>query len=416
MTRPLRVLMLLEGSFPPDVRVENEAASLLDDGHDVHLLCGHDARTSVELPPSLERLVVHAVDRPAASRRRPRIPNLSLLWFHDARWARRIEDLSGTEGGFDVVHVHDLPLVRTAQRVAERTGGQVVADLHENYPMVLPAYVEGRSLSPVARFLLDPARWERHERATVPRCSGVIAVTDRMRDRLIGVGVDPSRIAVVENLVDSERFLAYPVDHGLRHDLRDRFVITYVGGFVSNRGLDTTIRAMSTVIRRVPEALLVLVGAGGTREQLAGLSREIGVEDHVRFEGWVDFSRIPSYLAASDVCVAPLLRSVQTDAALSHKLFQYMLMGKPVVASTCIEMTRVVRETGCGLLFPPGDSDALAGCLVRLAGDPELRARLGENGRRAALDRYIWPVSEARLIALYERLQRVRVPAGSGRP
>ena len=75
--------------------------------------------------------------------------------------------------------------------------------------------------------------------------------------------------------------------------------------------------------------------------------------EHVRFEGWVEFSRVPSYLAASDVCILPLVRSVQTDAALPHKLFQYMLMGKPVVASACVEMSRVIEESGCGLLFPP---------------------------------------------------------------
>ena len=153
------------------------------------------------------------------------------------------------------------------------------------------------------------------------------------RSRIARLGVPAERITVVENLVDSERFLAYPLDAAIQEEFRDRYVITYAGGLLGNRGLDTTLMAMPGVIREVPEALLVIVGEGRAKKDLEALTAELDLQAHVRFEGWVEFARVPSYLAASDVCIVPLIRSVQTDAALSHKLFQYMLMGKPVVAS-----------------------------------------------------------------------------------
>jgi glycosyltransferase involved in cell wall biosynthesis len=409
----LRILMLLEKPFPPDIRVENEAASLLDAGHDVHLLCTEDARRKTDLPASLERLVVHTtIPKTNRPRWRRRVPNFSLVWFYDARWARRIQELNHAVGRFDAIHVHDLPLVRTAQRAAKRTGAFVVADLHENYPMVLPTYTAGMSLSPVARFLLDPSRWARYEQLSVPDCSAVLVVTDEMRSRLTELGVRGARIAVVENLVDSERFLSYHVDKALQDELRDRYVITYAGGFLSNRGLDTALRAMPAVIREVPSALLLLVGDGRTRSELEQLSAEMGLEGYVRFEGWVEFSEMPSYLAASDVCILPLVRSVQTDSALSHKLFQYMLMGKPVVASACAAMGRVIEDADCGLLFPPGDSEAMAEALIRLR-DAEMRTRLGEQGRQAVHDRYNWSLSASRLLAVYDKLDRGRASASS---
>jgi glycosyltransferase involved in cell wall biosynthesis len=330
-----------------------------------------------------------------------------LLWFYDARWARRIRQLAAEAGPFDVIHVHDLPLVKTARVVGRRMGARVVADMHENYPMVLPFYRSGKSISAVRRFMIDPRRWEKYERKCVPLCSATIAVTDQMKARLVSIGVDPERVSVVENLVDTERFLSYPLDSTLEEELRGSYVITYVGGFLSNRGLDTTLRAMPKVISDIPEALLMLVGDGTARIELEELSSELGLEGHVRFEGWVDFDRIPGYLAASDVCILPLIRSVQTDAALSHKLFQYMLMGKPVVASSCVEMRRVVEEADCGLLFPPGDSDALAEALIRLT-DAELRARFGGNGRAAIHDRYSWSHAASRLLQVYEELDSVR--------
>ena len=169
----MRILMLLEERFPPDIRVENEAASLLDAGHEVHLLCTEDARDKIELPASLERLVVHTtLSRRDLAGWRRRVPNVSLLWFYDARWARRIRELASDVGRFDAIHVHDLPLVRTAQRAAKRMGAVVVADLHENYPMVLPFYTTGKSLSPVGRFLVAPRRWERYEKRSAPHLLG----------------------------------------------------------------------------------------------------------------------------------------------------------------------------------------------------------------------------------------------------
>ena len=75
----------------------------------------------------------------------------SLFWFYDARWARRIRQLVAEVGPFDVIHVHDLPLVKTAQRAASKMGAGVVADMHENYPMVLPFYRSGRSISVLRR-------------------------------------------------------------------------------------------------------------------------------------------------------------------------------------------------------------------------------------------------------------------------
>ena len=395
--------MLLEKRFPPDIRVENEAASLLDAGHEVHLLCRGKGTTG--LPSSLDPLILHTVPmRNELAGWRRRLPNLSLLWFYDARWVGRIRALVADVGRFDAIHVHDLPLVKTALVAGKKMGAYVVADLHENYPMVLPLYRSGRSLSPLRRFLGDSHRWEKYEQRCVPSCSATIAVTDRMKARLVSIGVDSDRITVVENLVDAERFLSYPLDGALLDKFRDRYVITYVGGFLSNRGLDTTLRAMTKVVRYVPEALLLLIGDGAARHDLEILSSELGLEDHVRFEGWVDFARIPAYLAASDVGILPLIRSVQTDAALSHKLFQYMLMGKPVVASACVEIARVVEDARCGLLFPPGDSDALADALIQLT-DPDMRARLGDNGRVAVRDRYSWSHAASRLLQVYRELE-----------
>jgi glycosyltransferase involved in cell wall biosynthesis len=401
----MRVLMLLENRFPPDIRVEGEMAALLGAGHEVHLLCREDATDEIELPKTLRKLVVHSVTpKSELGGWRRRVPNLSLLWFHDGRWAREIRLLNRAVGPFDVLHVHDLPLVRTALRTGQNIGAEVVADLHENYPMALPFYTRGRSLSRLGRFLLDPHRWEKYEREAVPRCSAVIAVAEEMGSRLTSLGVRPDRITIVESYVDVERFLSSPADPTLQESFGDAYVITYVGGLGGSHDLQTAIRAMPKVVAAVPRALLVIVGDGKKRASLEDLVTELGIAEHVRFEGWVEFGRVPSYLAASDVCILPLVGGVQTDAGLANKLFQYMLAGKPLVATARAGTARIVEETNCGLLTPLGDSDAFADALIQLT-DPEMRSRLGENGKRAVYDKYNWSRSASRLLGVYEDLR-----------
>jgi glycosyltransferase involved in cell wall biosynthesis len=292
--------------------------------------------------------------------------------------------------------------VRTGRWAARKIGASVVADLHENYPMALRFYTSGRHYSWIGRFRRSPRRWERYERKSVPSCAQVIAVVEEMRSRLIAVGVPADRTTVVANLVNVEPFLSFPVDP-LGGEFDGRFVITYVGGFGVHRGLETAIRAMKIVVRSDPTALLLLVGDGTSSTDLEGLVRELSLDSNVRFEGRVSFDRVPSYIAASDICIIPHIRSVHTDAALPHKLFQYMLLGKPVVASSCDAVQRVVEDAKCGLLFPPGDDAAMADALLRLT-DPELRERLGARGRAAVLDRYNWSESERRLLGLYGEL------------
>jgi glycosyltransferase involved in cell wall biosynthesis len=262
--------MLLQHAFPPDIRVENEAASLLAAGHDVHLLCSEDRRGAAELPPTLDELVVHAVPNTwnQLPRWKRRLMNAPLLWFLNVYWVREIAALARREGRFDAIHVHDLPLVRTGRRAAKKMGTSVVADLHENYPMALEYYRRGRTFTRIARFRRSPRRWERYERRSVPSCDAVIAVVDEMKTRLVSLGVAEEKIAVVENYVDVDRFLSYPRDPGPATRFAGRFVIGYAGVFGHTRGLDMAIRAMKRVVRELPDATMLLVGEGPVRPDL----------------------------------------------------------------------------------------------------------------------------------------------------
>lgn len=92
----------------------------------------------------------------------------------------------------------------------------------------------------------------------------------------------------------------------------------------------------------------------------------------------------------SDVCLVPHNKNSHTDTTIPHKLFQYMLEGKPVVVSSCKPLKRVVEETDSGLVSEAGKKKDLADKIIDLYNNENLRRELGENGKKAAQGRYNW--------------------------
>lgn len=396
----MRIGMLLDRTFPPDPRVANEARSLTAAGHAVHLLClRHGSRQADR--EEWQGIHVHRVAMPRWYYRKFSAVSLDVPLY---RWSllgpfRRMVARERIE----VVHTHDLPMVAIGRAVARSRGIPLVADLHENWPAALATY--GYVHRFPGRMLISPSRWARHERAILPSADRIVVVIEEARDRLIEMGIEPGKIAVVRNTVEVDEFQGFGIDPRIAERFRGRYVLCYLGGFERHRGLEMVVEAMPRLARQVPDCLLVLVGSGSTEAGLRSMAARLGVADRVVFEGWQPFQRFPSYIQAADVCLIPHVRNEHTDTTIPHKLFQTMLLGRPVLTSDCRPLRRIVEETGSGLVVPSGDAEAFAAAATRLA-DPAVRAPMAEAGRRAVIDRYNWGRDAATLVDTYRDLAR----------
>ncbi|HUZ81591.1 MAG TPA: glycosyltransferase family 4 protein, partial [Gaiellaceae bacterium] len=323
--------------------------------------------------------------------------------FRDPRFARALRREAERA---DVFHVHDLPLAGTALTVARAAGIPVVVDFHENFPAALRSYREELSRAhALAHGLVSGiGRWEAYERRVARAADAVLVVVDEARDRLVAGGAPTDRIAVVENTEDVDRFSAIPLQPVPELGEDDAFTLLYVGGFGGrHRGLATAIDAMPAVLEALPNARLVLVGDGPIKPVLERRVQELQLGERVQFLDWQPFERVPSLIAASDVTLVPHAAHPHTEATSPHKLFQYMLLGKPVVVSSCRPLARVIGETGAGVVFEAGDASSLAGAVVSLL-DPDKRRAVGEAGRAAVLQKYNWAQSSRRLLEVYDAL------------
>ncbi|MGY4329374.1 glycosyltransferase involved in cell wall biosynthesis [Bradyrhizobium sp. LB7.2] len=151
---------------------------------------------------------------------------------------------------------------------------------------------------------------------------------------------------------------------------------------------------------------LLLVGDGARMATVRCAVARHGLGGSVVTTGLVPQNDGPAHLACFDIAVAPTVSNPDGSPFFGSptKLFEYLAMGRPVVASAIGQVTEIVTDGKFGLLVPAGDVDALVEALARLADDPALRARLGEAARAEAVRRH---GHEARVAGLLQAFEQV---------
>jgi sugar transferase (PEP-CTERM/EpsH1 system associated) len=236
-------------------------------------------------------------------------------------------------------------------------------------------------------------------RLMLRRRDRVVAVGDAVRQALlVNEGIPGGRIEVVFNGIDAERFEKRPGERALvRGELGlrpDEPVILQVARLDYLKDHATAVRAMARVVREKPEARQLLVGEGPEGRSIAAQVAGLRLERSVLFLGLrKDVARL---LQAADIF---LLSSVSEGIPLT--VIEAMCAGLPVVCTDVGGTGEVVTDRQTGFLSPAGDDEALAGSILRLLGDPELRTRMGEAGRLRARERFSERRMADRYLALY---------------
>jgi glycosyltransferase involved in cell wall biosynthesis len=236
----------------------------------------------------------------------------------------------------------------------------------------------------------------------------VVVVSQALAKELVGRGVPADRVLVVPNGVDPERFNP-TVDGSLvrsRYGVKpDEVVVGFVGTFGAWHGAEVLARAFALAVNHVPLRLLY-VGDGSRLPATRLLIEAAGLSEHVIFAGLVPQTEGPAHMAACDILVAPHIPNPDGTPFFGSptKLFEYMAMGKAVVASDLDQLGQVVANERNGILVPPSDERALAAAIAKLARDPEMRRRLGQQARRDAVERHTWRQHADRIVARLEEV------------
>jgi glycosyltransferase involved in cell wall biosynthesis len=219
------------------------------------------------------------------------------------------------------------------------------------------------------------------ERMTWRSADKVLPVTGVLARTVEQAGVTVTRIEVVQNGINPDVFAMLPASAARK----GRVVLGFVGFVRDWHGLDAVIAAIAAA--RDTALDLVVVGDGPARPALERQAASLGLGDRVRFTGVQPREAIPTLVAGFDIALQP--RVVEYASPL--KVFEYMAAGRAIVAPDQENIREILRDGETALLFPPGNSDAMWQAVLRLAGDPDLRTRLGDAARQEIARRdYTW--------------------------
>jgi glycosyltransferase involved in cell wall biosynthesis len=199
-------------------------------------------------------------------------------------------------------------------------------------------------------------------------------------------GVPAERISVVRNGVDHNLFHPEEPDENIvwEFELKDKFVISYIGTVGNAHGLDTLVSVAEMLSISDPDVLLLVIGDGAEKESVQRLAAEKWLRN-LRLLPCQPRSRIPVFLAASHACLVLLKKSDVFKTVLPTKMMEYMSAGRPVISTVEGEAAELLTEANAGICVAPQDPEALWRAIRALRANPETCRRLGRNGRAFVL-------------------------------
>jgi glycosyltransferase involved in cell wall biosynthesis len=256
---------------------------------------------------------------------------------------------------------------------------------------------------------------ERVELLNLRAADIIVVVSQPMRDELIGRGIKAEKILVNPNGVDPNRYSPDVDGSGVRHQyyLTGNTVIGFIGTFGKWHGAEVLAEAFGKLLHKHPEyqrgVKLFMIGDGITMPLVKENINKFDIIERCVLTGLVPQEKGPEYLAACDVLVASHKPNLDGTPFFGSptKLFEYMAMGKGIVASDLDQIGEVLKHDHTAWLVKPGDIESLMLGLKSLIDDEERRVRLGKAARQEVVTKYTWKEHTRKIIEkLKERCGR----------
>ena len=386
----MRIGMILDKTFPPDPRVENEAIELIKAGHKVFLFClKYDNTPNQEVINGINVIRYNSnVIEYKLSALTYSIPLYTFLM------KRKVKQFL-TSFKIEAIHVHDMVIAEAVFSI-KKNKLPIILDLHENRPEIMKFYPHLKK--GVSKYLISIQKWKQKETNFINKADKLILVTQEAKDEvLLRCTIKADNVIVVPNTV---RKSFYENFYGNKKT--GDFNLLYIGDTGERRGLKTVVKSLLLLKQDIENIKFTVVGA--VNNELKDLVEKNQLEDYVDFKGWQNESEFQKFINESDVCLSPLHRNKHHDTTYANKIFQYMSLAKPVLVSNATAQEQLVKKHNTGLVHVEKDVVDFTEKVIKLYNDKALRNELGTNGKEFVHNYFTWDVTAKKLIQLYNEL------------
>jgi glycosyltransferase involved in cell wall biosynthesis len=385
-----RVCVIRQFYVPDDPRVRREINALMNAGHSVDVIC---LRRPHE--PARQRDGKLTIHRLPMDHRRGGIGRYLFEYLGFSLLAALYLARLDRRRRFDLVQVHTVPDWLVFAAIGPRLRGvPVLLDLHECMPEFFASKFGTDLTHPGVRLLGFL------ERTSIRFASVAITCTEQMREAFISRGAPPDRITVVMN--STEESIFDPRRFPPRDRQNGRFSLVAHGTLEERYGIDTVIRAMQRLRGRIPDLALEVYGDGSHSEDLRRMVDDFGLQEEVRFHGFVPIDELLAAIADADAGVVAMKQDAFRDLTHCNKMFDLITMRRPVICSR----TRAVMAyfpSGSLQYFDAGDDRDLARAIEELYNHPDQSRQLVCSAS-VNNEPYRWPHQSRRYLAVVNSL------------
>jgi len=240
------------------------------------------------------------------------------------------------------------------------------------------------------------------ESIAIKNADFVAVVSEVLRDELLERGVDAHRIILNPNGVDINKFTAALDGGAVRKTLglENKKVVGFVGSFGPWHGVEVLARAIKAALQQEPSLHFLIIGDGALRPEVERIIGEENVAHAVTLTGIIPHHQTPTYLAACDILVSPHVPNSDGTKFFGSptKIFEYMAMGKPIIASNLEQIGQLLQHEETALLVTPGNIKELSQTIADVARNLSERKHLGLRARNTVEQSYTWKHNAERVM------------------
>jgi phosphatidylinositol alpha-1,6-mannosyltransferase len=237
-------------------------------------------------------------------------------------------------------------------------------------------------------------------RSAISKIAGDVDVltylVDFTKNAMLPAVADKSKLINIAPGIDIDHFSPSGIDQNLieKYRLQDRRVIVSVGRLVHRKGQDKLIEAMPEILKRFPNAVLLLVGQGPIKSMLEKLIRHYGLENNVIFTGRIQFNDLPKHIQLGEIFAMPCrdrFFGLEVEG-LGIVYLEASACGIPVIVGKSGGAPDAVINNKTGLIVDGRNTSEIAEAVCKLLSDKELARKMGDEGRKWIVENWRWEI------------------------
>lgn len=396
----MKVGVIVDNEYHSDVRVKREVRLLKNLGYQVCVLCLSFNKTysykesgvtifPIFIPRKRKNIFYFFMNT---------IPIYEWWWRKNVKRFLNDHDLG-------IIHTHDLYMSKCVRRGIDASKKIVpmILDLHENYPHAIQSYKWTKGF--LRSFLVRPKHWMKKEGKYLKYADRLVVLSEDFKQLLMKrySFLSEEHVTVFPNVVDTEEFDDFQIEN-VESELLAKPRVLYFGIVADRRGIFRSLKACEELLDQGMKFSLVVIGPvdSGDKEKFFREIKKPIFNNALCYIPWIELAKLPSYLNACDIALAPFDKNPQHESGIANKIFQYMYGNLPVLASNCKPQQELIEKHKIGEIFT--SDEELTQKLRQLIESEKDRKEMGERAHEVLMTEFHQDAFIPQFKALYEGL------------